>query len=400
MSAITVISPKAGSVTCPFTISFSYPAPTTYSKAWVDGVPTPPQYGAVFTYTVTKLALGPHILALQAHDAKLNQTVTLNVQITVVAPAPVPVPPPVPPPQPSGGFNLQSHFPKPVLILAHVMPWFGPKSAHTSARCPTYDSADPVTVARQIGQMKALGIGGINIDYYGLHDSSGGVVYDGRACPVLLAECAKQGLSFAVQPDQGIMKNNKSGIPAQTFFESQITEALSVFCSSPAYQRTPDGRFLMGLFGTPAGVNMGTVATKFPQVAFVYEGNGGYGQPGSAGAFAWTPLSGGNSFYTVKPKVGQISIGNLVQGFDDHDPSNPSQSCWGGPARKASYASGQTFKDSIAAAIVAPNPPTWLQLCTWNDCQEGTSFEPETFDNGTVTLTPGGAVFGGKVILS
>ena len=408
---LTVTSPKPNStLVVPFTVAFHYTGPVSYYKCWIDGVAGDPQYGSTFICKVTKLTTGKHVLACQAHDPHLNKTITQDVNITVGVPVPVP-PPVVIVEGPVSSRPIQSYFPRPVPVLAHVMPWFGPGSAHKSARCPVYDSADPTVVARQITQMKTMGLTGINIDYYGLHDSSGGVVYDGRACPVLLAECVKQGLWFAVQPDHGIMKNNKSGIPAQTFFEDQITEVLSVFCTSPAYLRTPDGRFVMMLFGAPSGVDMGKVAVKFPQAAFVYQGNGGYGQAGSAGAFAWTPLSGGNTFYSVAPGPGQVSVGNLVQGFDDHDPANPSQSCWGGAARKAPYGQGQTFLDSVAAAVAAMNgvggahPPAWLQLVTWNDFEEGTNFELGSTagsiqiagpPNNGVTISSAGAVSGGN----
>jgi hypothetical protein len=65
-------------------------------------------------------------------------------------------------------------------------------------------------------------------------------------------------------------------------------------------------------------------------------------------------------------------------GFDDHDPDNPSDSIWGGPARKIDYRDGRVWAENFAAikASHATENFPFIQVCTWNDYDERTSIEP------------------------
>jgi hypothetical protein len=82
---ITVTTPlNDATVTVPFDVHFTYSGTDTYTKLWIDGVAIISDHnGSVFDYTVTSLAAGQHVLALQAHDATSNTTVTLDETITV-----------------------------------------------------------------------------------------------------------------------------------------------------------------------------------------------------------------------------------------------------------------------------------------------------------------------------
>jgi acid phosphatase len=85
VGVITVTSPMNGAtVTVPFDVHFTYSSTDTYTKLWIDGVPIISEHnGSTFDYTVTSLATGKHVLALQAHDASSNTTVTDDITITV-----------------------------------------------------------------------------------------------------------------------------------------------------------------------------------------------------------------------------------------------------------------------------------------------------------------------------
>ena len=86
---ITVITPTNGAVvTVPFEVHFTYNASSTYTKLWIDGVTIVSDHNSVnnlstFDYTVTSLAVGKHVLALQAHDTSSDTTITTDVTITV-----------------------------------------------------------------------------------------------------------------------------------------------------------------------------------------------------------------------------------------------------------------------------------------------------------------------------
>jgi hypothetical protein len=89
---ITVTSPTNGAtVSVPFDVHFTYSGTDTYTKLWIDGSPIISEHnGSTFDYTVTSLAAGKHVLALQAHDASSNTTVTTDVTITVSS-TPLPI---------------------------------------------------------------------------------------------------------------------------------------------------------------------------------------------------------------------------------------------------------------------------------------------------------------------
>jgi hypothetical protein len=86
---ITVITPTNGAVvTVPFEVQFTYNASSTYTKLWIDNVAIVSDHNSTetlstFDYTVTSLAAGSHVLALQAHDTSSDTTITTNVTITV-----------------------------------------------------------------------------------------------------------------------------------------------------------------------------------------------------------------------------------------------------------------------------------------------------------------------------
>jgi hypothetical protein len=84
---IDVISPgNASTVTVPFNVSFTYSGTASYTKLWIDGKAVASKDNtSTLNYTVSALAAGSHVLAMQAHDASKNTTYTSDVSITVVA---------------------------------------------------------------------------------------------------------------------------------------------------------------------------------------------------------------------------------------------------------------------------------------------------------------------------
>jgi len=84
-NTVTVVTPTANStVTSPVAIHATYSGTANYMKLWVDHVAVIALHtGSVFDYSVT-LALGAHLLELQAADATSGVVVTTPVNITVV----------------------------------------------------------------------------------------------------------------------------------------------------------------------------------------------------------------------------------------------------------------------------------------------------------------------------
>ena len=84
---ITVSSPgKGATVTVPFNVNFTYSGTASYMKLWIDGKAIGAKDGtSTFDYTVSSLAAGSHVLALQTHDTSNNTTYTTSLNIAVVS---------------------------------------------------------------------------------------------------------------------------------------------------------------------------------------------------------------------------------------------------------------------------------------------------------------------------
>ena len=251
------------------------------------------------------------------------------------------------------------------------MPWWG-ESSHINIG---YNSADPAEVHLQINDMISRGIGGLILDWYGPQNTQ-----ENNALIAIMNEAQQHSsFEFAACEDQGAL----TGAPDVTAkLISDVNYIYSTFEQSPNYMRK-NGRPVIVLFGEE------TLSINWTQVAssaqgnplFIWENNGGFTQPQSAGAFSWVGLTGNaadpgvsylDSFYqTALATTGMQTFGSGYKGFND------SIAPWGSN-RLLDQQCGQTWLATLADIsnhYSAGNQLANIQIPTWNDYEEGTEIE-------------------------
>jgi hypothetical protein len=249
-------------------------------------------------------------------------------------------------------------------VLAHWMPWFG-TPGHTKIG---YNSADQSACDAQAVAMVAMGIAGINVDYYGPDSASA------LACLRMLDSCERNGLAFSLCIDQGAL-GALTGAAAVAEYIRILKFCSEAFFSSSAYLQDA-GRYVVNFFGEPAGVNWTQVrAGTAAKLALLFEESSGFTHAESDGAFGWinptTPVSNINLpdiqafITTANANPSKIALYPFYTGFDD------SMASWG-KNRFMSRRLGQTLLDTLA---VLPKTAKYALLPTWNDHEEGTGVE-------------------------
>jgi hypothetical protein len=275
-------------------------------------------------------------------------------------------------------------------IYVHVQPWWG-DPAHMNIG---YDSADPVQVQLQIGDMISRGISGIFVDWYGIKcPKMTECTHENAAMIALLNEAQKHyGFEVAVSQDWGeINKYRKSERMDELI--ADLNYVYDNFESSPNYMRR-DGNPVIAFFGIETRkINWSDVRKQVQGTPlFVFENSGGFSGPQSSGSFAWLlptrkgvdmGLSYLDLFYKVAlGRSSEVAIGSAYKGFDD------SLASWG-HHDKINQQCGQTWLASFAEAgkyYSAGNQLENLQIVTWNDYEEGS--EIETGIDNCISVVP------------
>ena len=296
---------------------------------------------------------------------------------------------------------------KPRFLMAHYMPWFEAKpthpewgwhwtmnhfhpdtitegkraaASHYTPLIGLYDSSDPETLDCQMLLMKAAGIDGVFIDWYGTDDYLDyGAIQQNTLH--LIEAVKKAGLRFAlVYEDQTVPKLIAGHVfpetEAVTHGQKMMAWLQMHWFSDPAYL-TLEGRPVLLTFGD--GYYKGDQWTQMfaglpkPPLFFNEEDP----RPPADGAFSWPQPTGGTagcdaaleSFYKRAPAWPQF-IPAAWPRFDDvyADAGLPS------PHRQVDDRAGQTYTVSLDKALKGGAPI--VQLVTWNDWGEGTQIEP------------------------
>lgn len=267
--------------------------------------------------------------------------------------------------------NLKQSFGSSTKILANWMGWFQKAGGkHIAGVC---ESQDPRTVRNQIYAAKAIGIDGFVVDWYGNNDNP-----TNQATLELMVSAESVGFEFSIMLDSGIYKwvSTDPAVRLQTL-HTAIDYALQNFTGSPEYTYL-NAKPLFWEFGLrETGIDVAALAKAYPQIALVSQNT----QPGPGavdGTYAWVngfPDKGIEYLAGyLNSSPGGVKIPCLFWQFDDHDPKNPANSVWGGPARLISPRNGDTWNDTVK--MVAATSPNIVQICTWNDYEERTAIEP------------------------
>jgi hypothetical protein len=256
-------------------------------------------------------------------------------------------------------------------IYVHVMPWWG-ESSHINIG---YNSADPAEVHLQITDMISRGVDGLILDWYGPQSTQ-----ENNALIAIMNEAQQHpGFEFAACEDQGAL-TGASDVTAKLI--SDVNYIYSTFEQSPNYMHK-NGRPVIVLFGEE------TLSINWTQVAasvqgnplFIWQNNGGFTEPQSAGSFSWVGLTGNatdpglsylDSFYqTALATTGMQTFGSGYKGFND------SIAPWGSN-RLLDQQCGQTWLSTLADIsnhYSSGNQLANIQIPTWNDYEEGTEIE-------------------------
>lgn len=249
-------------------------------------------------------------------------------------------------------------------VFVHHMTWFG-TPGHIKIG---YNSSDQSTCDTQAAAMVAMGIAGINIDWYGPDSPTNlGAIR-------MLDACERNGLLFSICVDQGAI-GNLTGTAAIAEYIRVLKFCSEAFFTSPVYLQDA-GRFVVNYFGEPTGVNWTSVRAGIAsKMAMLFEGSGGFTHAESDGGFGWinptTPPSNINipsiqAFAaTAAATPTKVALYPVYTGFDD------SMASWG-KGRYMSRRLGQTLLDTLA---LVPKTAKYVLIPTWNDHEEGSGIE-------------------------
>lgn len=258
-------------------------------------------------------------------------------------------------------------------VFVHWLPWWNTlghismQYALPNGKSVPYDSANTAICDAQCIAMLNQGISGINVDWYGPDAPSS------LASLKMLDACERAGLSYSICIDKGAL-GNLTGAAATAEYIRILKFDSEAFFVSPAYLQDA-GRFIVNVFGEPAGEDWGAIQAANPKVALLFENASGFTHPNSSGAYGWvnpiTPVNNINlpsiqAFVSAAAaSASKLAFYPIYSGFDD------SMASWG-KGRYMSRRLGQTMLDTLAQI---PKSAKYALISTWNDYEENTATE-------------------------
>jgi hypothetical protein len=268
-------------------------------------------------------------------------------------------------------FNIKSQLPPGTKLLANGQGWFNGAdgSKHIANVC---QSDDPRTVHNQALAYHAVGITDYVQDWYGPQAADFAQPTD-KATQLWGAEAAALGMGISIMLDSGAFKWSRTDF--SKLLASDILYIRQKYISLPNYTHI-GGKPVIWEFGwAEHGIDIAAIAKANPDLTILTQSR----MAGGAGTYGWV-----NGFAPSTPQAYMqnylaqnhpIQIPCIFDGFDDHDPANPANSRWGGPARKIPYGQWQMCIDEINKAAAAGKKFEGVQLVTVGDHDERTEME-------------------------
>lgn len=255
-------------------------------------------------------------------------------------------------------------------VIAAAMGWWG-KDSHISIG---YRSDDPAQIHRQVQDMKSRGFDGLTLAWYG----SSSTEMSNVAAKLIMAEAEQtSGFTFALRPNEGIIKWFSNGMTPTDALISHLRYAAQTFFGSSAYMRV-DGRPVLLFFGFESySIDWDRVKANVPgNPLYIFRNANGFTHSASDGAFAWGPANDFNYLdwyyqHALPYQGAKHNFGNAYKGFND------TLASWT-QNRIISQQCGQTWLNSLARAGNFYSSATqlqFIQISTWNDYEEGTALE-------------------------
>jgi hypothetical protein len=293
-------------------------------------------------------------------------------------------------------------------IFTHLVHWWGPNGTHwnlfghnpqkdpkdiAAVNHPllgNYDASTPAYNRWLVRTAKAMGINGVNVDYY-----AGTEPQDGAALDRLFEAAEAEGkFSVSVMLETRLAKGNL------VVLKAQIKTILDKYAVRPSFQRvagvpviytfglsstgiTPDGYASVIKDLEAEGYVFLLIGDTTTQPAYdgVTSGDhewinmGVVGKDGRYGSAvgSWEGYQHLNFVARTRDKKTIFSIASIYPGFDDSGVGGN----WGqGKPRILDPGNGQVLESTIGAAVEHADRNLWAQVDTWDDHHEATTVEP------------------------
>ena len=288
------------------------------------------------------------------------------------------------------GLHRNTHVPSaspasPAKILAVYEPWFG----HPQHIDVGYSSQDPVTLRKQIGQAKRLGISGFVVDWYGDREP-----YIDKSYGLLQSIAAEEQFTVAMMYDESNqdtdMATDDALVALDTFHEKYLASEARGHQAYLMYRDRPV-IFIFPKGGRTDWNRVREETNKWnPAPLLIYEYRSTPYSSAFDGFYAWiNPGPKGwaadgsawgeeylRDFYKAMATKypGKIAVGAVWPGFDDRKASWTLN-------RYMSRRCGETLADTMNVYhdnFRAGDPVPFLLVATWNDYEEGSAIERES----------------------
>lgn len=298
-------------------------------------------------------------------------------------------------PDNDGGQDEHDHIPDrlradglPDLAGAH-RPLIGP-----------YDSRDPDVVEYQLSTAWAAGVDGFVADWYGPHDEKG--IDEALDLVFETVERWRQMYGFrfflAIAYEEQILSQIDGEQAREEAIASHLRHALDHYAVQDSflrYQGVPLIFFFeMWTDGTPGLLQpdqLARVQSGLPAFHLLYMGAEQDFLDVAAGFYSWVggtnddPADWGADYVDwvygemdnrTREHDLQINVGSVWAGFDDSMVWG-----WGNTPRSVDRQDGAVYAETWASALLDRHnrdreSPSWVQIVTWNDWNEGSEIEP------------------------
>jgi hypothetical protein len=270
----------------------------------------------------------------------------------------------------------------PQLKLVHRCDWWGGTNhPNIGINC-----ADPVYCAKTAADMKARGLDGCFLDWYGLGHNTD------KSLLVLRPELEKQGLKFSLCVDAGTPAIKKATTDADrtTALLATLAYARKTYFSSPAYARV-GGKPLILFFGFATGdFDWTKIRAAMADCLLIFRWELNYSNRSYAdGYFGWTHCDEAWVADVKKRAPGKLIVLGINGGFDSSHKEDPIRCSWGS-GNIIAQNGGLHLQDQFALAAAHPEIPI-LSINTWNDYQEGSELETG-IKAADITLSKSGSI--------
>jgi hypothetical protein len=270
----------------------------------------------------------------------------------------------------------------PQVKLVHRCDWWdtgpGRRTSHPDIGIRSYD---PAYCAKTVADMKARGLDGCTLDWYGKGS------YEDKSALALKVELERQGLKFAITIDGGnpALKAQAEDTAATIAIFDYLNAA---YFTSPAYLKY-QGRPVVLFFGPPTcdwlkvRAHIQSFPAGNPSLWFRWDSN--YGLHAQAdGLFGWTHCD--PTWIANVTKYGKPVMLGVNPRFDNTHREAPVSITWGTPYIIKSNG-GLRWLSQIVQAKAAPLAQfPFIHIATWNDDQEGSGLESGITSDVTIAL--------------